>query len=183
MRAPDTEFQTQYRDVSSRIQPETFTAPMTTEQIQRAPIIEETIHKKIIEEVQPVLYRETVKPVVVEATKPIYEKVYEAPRLVEEMRPMVDLGTKILGADTGMPRETGMQQGMHQGMPTAYIHEKVTVITKEPLTGQMGQNLTGQTLGQNITGQNQQFLGEKTPFSTEGTRLASTTTPTNTRTI
>jgi hypothetical protein len=171
---------------------------MRTEQIERPPIIEEHIHKKIIEEVQPVLYRETVKPVVVEATRPIYEKVVEAPRLVEELRPMVDLGTKILGGET-MPRS-----GMETQGPTAYIHEKVTVITKEPLaqgmgqgfgqqglTGQQGfgqQGLTGQqgfgqTLGQNVTGQNQQFLGEKVPLATEGTKLSSTTTPTETRTI
>jgi hypothetical protein len=150
---------------------------MRTEQIERPPIIEEHIHKKIIEEVQPVLYRETVKPVVVEATRPIYEKVVEAPRLVEELRPMVDLGTKILGGET-MPRS-----GMETQGPTAYIHEKVTVITKEPLAQGMGQQGFGQTLGQNVTGQNQQFLGEKVPLATEGTKLSSTTTPTETRTI
>jgi hypothetical protein len=158
-RAPDTEFQNQYRDVSSRIQPETITAPMTREQIQRPPIIEETIHKKIIEEVQPVLYRETFRPVVVEATKPIYERVFEAPRLVEETRPMVDLGTKTLQGQTGMPRSTEMQ-GQGMGGPTAYIHEKITVVTQEP---QMGGQTSGfgQTSGlgqttpeRNVTGQN-----------------------------
>jgi len=135
-RASDTEFQTQYRDLSSRIVPECVTAPMMTEQVQRTPIVEETVHKKIIEEVQPVLYRETIKPVVIEATKPIYEHVYESPRLMEEMRPMVDLGTRMLGT------EQGFEQPMSRGFapptgatPTTYIHEKVTVLTAEKLAG------------------------------------------------
>jgi len=207
-RASDTDFQNQYRDVNERIHPECFTAPMTTEQVQRAPIIEETVHKKIIEEIQPVLYRETFRPVVVEATRPIFERVVEAPRLVEEILPMRDLGTKILGAMGGeMPREAPQSTGM-QGGPSTYIHEKVTVITKEypgqnltgqttgqnwtgqNLTGQTtGQNLTGQTTGQNLTGQNatgqnqQQFLPQKTPLATEGMKLAPTTTPTEAKTI
>jgi hypothetical protein len=188
-RAPDTEFQNQYRDVNSRIHAETFTAPMTTEQIQKPAIIEETVHKKIIEEVQPVLYRETLRPVVVEATKPIYEKVYESPRLVEEIRPMVDLGTKYMGGETGLPRSTEMQ-GQGTGGPTAYIHEKLTVITKEqpPMGGQrstemQGQPLVGQThQGHHHCSYNDKFE-KKAPLTTEGTKPASTITPSETRTI
>jgi len=177
-RAPDTEFQNQYRDVNSRIHSETFTAPMTTEQIQKPAIIEETIHKKIIEEVQPVLYRETLKPVVVEATKPIYEKVVEAPRLVEEIRPMVDLGTKFMGGQETAFRSTEMQQ-----QPTAYIHEKITVITKEQPP--MAQNLAGEPLVGKSEGHHHcsYFDKQKAPLTTEGTKSTSTITPTETRTI
>jgi len=96
-RIPDTQFQEKYRDVSGRGRSDICTAPMTTEQCERAPIIDEVIHKKIIEEVQPILYKETIRPVVVQATKPIFEHIVEAPVLCEEVRPMVDLGTKVLG--------------------------------------------------------------------------------------
>jgi len=47
--------------------------------VVKAPIVEETVHKRIVEEVQPVIHREVVAPVVVHETKPIYEKVVEAP--------------------------------------------------------------------------------------------------------
>jgi hypothetical protein len=156
MRASDTEFQTQYRDLSSRIVPEVTTAPMMSEQYQKAPIVEETIHKKIIEEVQPVLYKETLRPVVIEATKPIYEHVYEAPSLVEEMRPMRDLGTRMLGSDeTCRSIGEGTTTGTAMGAPGTYIHEKVTVVTQEKQSGKLtGQPLPGQTFtGQSFTGQ------------------------------
>jgi len=87
------ELPAEYRGMSG-ITPQTVSAPMSTAQTERPPIVHENVHKKIIEEVQPVLYREVVRPVVVEATKPIWEKVVEAPRLVEQVLPMRDLGTK-----------------------------------------------------------------------------------------
>jgi len=49
------------------------------EVLTKAPIIEEIVHKKIIEEVQPVIYRETVAPKVIKEVQPIYEKIVEAP--------------------------------------------------------------------------------------------------------
>jgi len=49
------------------------------ETLVKAPIVEETVHKRIVEEVQPVIHREVVAPVVIQETKPIYEKVVEAP--------------------------------------------------------------------------------------------------------
>jgi hypothetical protein len=106
-RANDAQFQQRYKEVSGRIRGDVTTVPMTCEQFERAPIVEETIRKKIIEEVQPVLYRETLRPVVVEATKPIYEHIVEAPLLCEEVRPMVDLGTKCIegGAQACYPTQ------------------------------------------------------------------------------
>jgi len=159
-RAPDTQFQTQYRDASTRIHPETITAPLQTEQFERAPIIEETIHRKIIEEVQPVLYKETVRPTIVEATKPIYEHVYESPQLREEVRPMVDLGTKILGA----PQEMQQMQQLPQVLEPQegnLMYEKIKVTNIEILSqGEQGLGQQGQQgLGQQ--GFAQQGLGQQ----------------------
>jgi len=47
--------------------------------VMHTPIAEETIHKKIIEEVQPVIHREVIAPRVIHETKDIYEKVVETP--------------------------------------------------------------------------------------------------------
>jgi hypothetical protein len=139
-RAPDIQFQEKYRELSARGRSDICTAPMTTEQYEKAPLIDETIRKKIIEEVQPVLYKETVRPVVVQATKPIYEHIVEAPVLCEEVRPMVDLGTKVLsggavGTTTGFTTyapatyATGYSGGAE---PTKMIiKEKTTVLQPE----------------------------------------------------
>jgi len=51
------------------------------EAVMLNPIVEETVHKKVIEEVVPVIHRETIVPKVVKEVKPIYEKVYETPEV------------------------------------------------------------------------------------------------------
>jgi hypothetical protein len=134
-RASDAAFQQQYRDVSTRIRPDTVIAPTLTQQVERPPIVEEVIHRKVIEEVQPVLYRETIKPTVVEATKPIYERVYEMPQLREEIRPMVDLGTKYLQTPVGIAGTAGLAAPfpLQMGAPTTVIRETTTTVVKEPL--------------------------------------------------
>jgi len=85
-------------------QSESFVAPLTTERFEKTPVIEETVQKRIIEEVQPVLYKEVVKPVLVEQVRPVYEKVVEAPVFISEEKPMVDLGTKTL--PTALPGQS-----------------------------------------------------------------------------
>jgi hypothetical protein len=69
-------------------QPSVIQAPVKTQTIVKPPIVEETIRKKIIEEIQPVIHRETVAPTLVRETKPIYEKVIEAPVFMREEREM-----------------------------------------------------------------------------------------------
>ncbi|PRP89442.1 cell division protein FtsK [Planoprotostelium fungivorum] len=58
----------------------------TRSQVVHAPIINETIHKTVIEEVQPVIERDVIAPTVVQVQQPIYEKVIEAPTIVRETR-------------------------------------------------------------------------------------------------
>jgi hypothetical protein len=116
---------------------ETFTMPVMREQLERAPIVEETVHRKVLEEVQPVLYRETVRPTVVEATRPIYEHIVEAPVVCEEMRPVVDLGTKVIGAEQMLPattiaREVPLQTAGIPFKETETYTKTTTVTTTEP---------------------------------------------------
>jgi transcriptional regulator with PAS, ATPase and Fis domain len=53
------------------------------------PIVEETIHKKIIEQVTPVVEREVVVPHVIEQTKHIHENIQEAKVVTHEIRPPI----------------------------------------------------------------------------------------------
>lgn len=55
-----------------------------------APIIEETVRKTIVEEIQPVVHRDTVAPHIIKETLPIYEKVYEPEVILKETRPMME---------------------------------------------------------------------------------------------
>jgi len=65
--------------------------------IQMEPIVEEMVHKRIIEEVQPVLYRETVTPIVFQQLQPILENIVEPPTIlydeieIKEQVVLVDL--------------------------------------------------------------------------------------------
>ena len=93
------------------------------EQVENAPIVDETVRRKVIEEVQPVLYKETIRPLIIRAKKPIYEHIVESPVLTEETRPMVDLGTKVVGegvCNPCLPSATKM-----------IIKEKTTVLEPE----------------------------------------------------
>jgi len=61
--------------------------------VEKTPIVVETEKKKIIEEVQPVIYKETVQPTIIRETKPIYEKIIEAPVIVKEIREPIKMHT------------------------------------------------------------------------------------------
>jgi len=144
----DVEFQRQYR--AAPIQSQCVTAPTQTTMFERAPIVEETVHKKIIEEVQPVLYKEVIRPVVLQETQPIYETVHETPFLVTEERPMRDLGTHFLGAvpQPCVPRETIVQpppmvvqpvqqppQQVQEKKEPPKVQQEEKVVTSEVFTG------------------------------------------------
>jgi len=53
---------------------------------EKQPIVKENVHKKVIEEVTPVVMREVTVPHVIEETKHIYEKVEEQPVITHEVR-------------------------------------------------------------------------------------------------
>jgi hypothetical protein len=54
--------------------------------VNKAPIVYETERRKILEEVQPIVYKQVVQPVIIRETKPIYEKIIEAPVIFREVR-------------------------------------------------------------------------------------------------
>jgi hypothetical protein len=94
----EKQLQAEYRPVIGGYAPRqaTVIAPTveyaTTErtQIVRPPIIEETIRKTIIEELQPVIHREVVKPHILRQTQPIYEKIIEPEVVLKETRPLIE---------------------------------------------------------------------------------------------
>jgi len=60
-----------------------------TQVVQNAPQVVEHIHRKIIEEVQPVIVKETIEPHVVQRVVPITERIVEAPIITKEVRPAI----------------------------------------------------------------------------------------------
>jgi len=77
-------------------------------------LVEETIHKKIIEEVQPVIHREVIAPRVIHETKPIYEKIVEAPTVSYTTLPPRFVGNQfspISSWQPGMPVPQGYRLG------------------------------------------------------------------------
>jgi len=94
----EKQLQAEYRPViggyaprqASVIAPSVEYANTERTQIVRPPIIEETIRKTIIEEVQPVIHREVVKPHIIRQTQPIYEKILEPEVILKETRPVIE---------------------------------------------------------------------------------------------
>jgi hypothetical protein len=123
----DLGFKNQYRETSTRFVPTVQTEAVKRDVVSHAPIIEEHLNKRIVEEIQPVLYKETVVPTIIQETQPIYEKVVEKPVLFEETRSMVELGTRSIGSS-----EYSHIVGQ-QPLPTGGFHpiSKETIITKE----------------------------------------------------
>jgi len=69
-------------------------AATMSQTVTNAPIVHETITHRVIEEVQPVIYKEIDRPVLIRETQPIYEKVIEAPRVHHTVLPMNDMGVR-----------------------------------------------------------------------------------------
>jgi len=64
------------------------------------PIVEETVRKTVIEEVQPVIHRETVAPHIIRETLPIYEKFVEPEVVLKETRPMIETSAPSITSTT-----------------------------------------------------------------------------------
>lgn len=68
-------------------------APFERETIRLPPIVEERVRKKIVEEIQPVIYRQTEQPHVIRKTQPVIERVVDAPVVTREVLPTKDWGS------------------------------------------------------------------------------------------
>jgi hypothetical protein len=84
-------------------------------QVMRPPIVEETIKKTVIEEIQPVIQRETIQPQLIKNIQPIFEKIVEAPVIVRETVPFSGFGMNApLSSNLGMNAPlSGMNYGMN----------------------------------------------------------------------
>jgi hypothetical protein len=145
IRESDTQFQSMYKEATTRYVPEIQTQPVAREFFNKAPIVEEHISKKIVEEVQPVLYKETITPVLIEETQPIFERVVEAPTIVEEIRQPVDLGTKVQPLSGQMENLSLNQPSLNQplglnqqplGLNQPLGFQRETYVTKEFIPAQ-----------------------------------------------
>ncbi|PRP74415.1 hypothetical protein PROFUN_06544 [Planoprotostelium fungivorum] len=79
------------------ILPSTQVDDVIRTQVIHEPIVNETIKKTIIEEIQPVLERDIIRPTIVLHTQPIYEKIIEAPIVYREVLQVKELGTRHSG--------------------------------------------------------------------------------------
>jgi len=150
--------------------------------VEKAPIIMDTERRKIIEEVQPVIYKEVVQPTLIRETLPIYEKIVEAPVVTKEVRPAVychPVSTSTGFQQTGYQQtglgQTGYQQtglgqtgytgtGLSQtGLGTTGFAEQQTGFTSAQ-PGWTGQQ-TGFTQPTGFTGQQTGFTGAQTGFT------------------
>jgi len=67
----------------------TVVEPEHHQTLVKEPVMLETIHKKIIEEVQPVIHRETIVPTLIKETQQIYERILEPPVVTYEVKPAI----------------------------------------------------------------------------------------------
>jgi len=143
IRAPiiesDANFQTQMREANTRFVPTTEYAPLKTETIQKPVIVQEHIHKTIVEEIQPILYKETVVPVLIKETQPIYEKIVEAPVIFNEQREVRELGTRFIQTSLNETQRGVELQNMHFD---SVVYQNQTGFPAQSM------NIAGQTLPQ-----------------------------------
>jgi len=133
VRESDAQFQTKYQELASRYHAEVSTQPVAREFINKAPIVEERISRRIVEEIQPVLYKETIAPVLIEETQPIYERVIEAPTITEEIRQPLQLGTKMLPEC----QNRALTDSQNRSLVDSQGFQKETYVTKEYYPAQM----------------------------------------------
>jgi hypothetical protein len=94
------DFKRQYEQLVQQYQSKVEVQEVEQQRIVNAPIVHETVHKTIVEEIQPVIHRETIVPHVVKERFTIHEKLVEAPKLVTQVLPEKDLGTTYIGEGT-----------------------------------------------------------------------------------
>jgi hypothetical protein len=92
-------------------------APVQRELFQQQPIVEEVVHKKVIEEITPILQKEVIQPRVVHHVQPIFEKVIEAPVVIQETRPVQQLGQSFNPQFAGQGFPTPGAEGAGSNQP------------------------------------------------------------------
>jgi len=106
VRESEESFKNEYRALSEKFKSSVNVGRVEHVKVVKAPVINEVIHKKVIEEIQPVIHRETIVPHLIKETMPIHERLVEAPVLIQEVLPEKDLGTTFLGGDQEYERSS-----------------------------------------------------------------------------
>jgi len=83
VRMPSMEAEARLRELSTLHRSSSQVSAVKREVIERPPLIEETLHRRVIEEIQPVIHKEIVEPRVIKEIKPIYERIVEPVRVFE----------------------------------------------------------------------------------------------------
>jgi hypothetical protein len=78
------------------------------------PIIQETIHKRIVREIQPVVERDVIQTTIIKENLPIYEKIVEAPRVTTEILPMRE--SKFMEKNSEITVEKLEREGLNSPM-------------------------------------------------------------------
>jgi len=94
-RESSAEFLKEYQETS--LQSSVEVENVQRERIVKKPIIQEVVHKRIVEEIQPVIHKETLVPHIVREVLPIHEKIIEAPKLFREELEEKDMGVTFIG--------------------------------------------------------------------------------------
>jgi hypothetical protein len=143
-------------------------APTMHATFQNAPIVHETITHKVVEEVQPVIYKEIDRPVLIKETLPIHERIVEAPQAHHSVLPVRDLGTRTT-VTNDIAAVQYQTTGLHSGIHSSGIASVSGQPGYQPALGQQfsGTNIPHQTTGfqsgSNFGGQQgvQQGLGQQ----------------------
>jgi len=106
VRESEEYFKKEYQALSEKFKSSVNVDKVEHVKVVKAPVINEVIHKKVIEEIQPVIHRETIVPHLIKETMPIHERLVEAPVLIQEVLPERDLGTTFLGGDQEFERSS-----------------------------------------------------------------------------
>jgi len=134
------QFKQSYKLATERYKASVEVAPTEREVVEKAPIIKEHITKRVIEEIQPVIYREVTEPHIILETRPIYEKVVEGPTLVEkgEMLPEEFTRTRVKEYPKEYPKEYSREYTREQlkEQPREYVREQPREYSREQLKEQ-----------------------------------------------
>jgi hypothetical protein len=99
--------------------------------VDKPPVLIETERKRVIEEVQPLVYKEVVEPHLIRLTQPIYEKIVEGDVYVTETRP-----AQVMAAAAAVPLQTTQLTQQVQTVPIQYQQPvQIPIITQTPLVG------------------------------------------------
>jgi hypothetical protein len=90
-------FEREYEELSKELKSTVEVENVQRERLVMEPIVQEIIHKRIVEEIQPVIHKETIVPHLIKEILPIHQRIIEAPKLFREELEERDLGTMVIG--------------------------------------------------------------------------------------